>query len=171
MQQMRLADVYTCPRFGQIVLEDLAGTVQLTVRVQPVMGLWLAHELKDCRCPVVSAYGLLDELLRQLGGVLSQAVIDASQENMPVGSLIIHQDSREIQQPCHLVDAIALSVRAQVPLYATDKALSLGSCKDPQSWAETVKPEDFYSWGALPRTPGSTSRDCVVPVSREERRR
>jgi len=124
-------------------LEDLGETVQLSIRVRPAMALLLAHEVQHEHCPGWSTYHLLQVLLHELGGVLRLAVIDAPQENMPVGLLTIRQEERDIHQTCHPVDAIAMAVRMQVPLYATPRALRNGSWKDLQPWIETVKPEDF----------------------------
>jgi bifunctional DNase/RNase len=144
VQRMRIANVSTCLRHGRVLLEDLDGMVQLNIRMRPIMAHWLAHELKECQCPAVSMYRLIQELVGKLGGALRLALIDASQEDTPLGLLIIcGQDGEEIRQSCHPADAIALSARAQVPLYATARALRLGSWKSIQPWLTTVKPQDF----------------------------
>ena len=89
-------------------------------------------------------YRLIQELLVKFGGVLRVAMIDASEENTPLGLLIIRcANEEEIRQSCHPADAIALAARAQVPLYATSRALKLGSWKSVQPWLETVTPQDF----------------------------
>jgi bifunctional DNase/RNase len=144
VQRMRIANVSTCLRYGQVVLEDLDGMVQLNIRVRPMMAHWLAHELKECQCPAVSMYRLVQELMAKLGGAVRLTLIDASQDKTPLGLLIIAgQDGQEIHQTCHPADAIAISARTQVPLYATAKALQLGSWKSIQPWLATVKPQDF----------------------------
>lgn len=144
VQRMRIAHVSTCSRYGQVVLEDLDGMVQLNIRMRSVMAHWLAHELKECQCPAISMYRLLEELVAKLGGALRLTLIDASQEKIPLGLLIISgQDGQEIHQSCHPADAIAMSARTQVPLYATARALQLGSWKSIQPWLATVKPQDF----------------------------
>ena len=144
MQRMRIANVYHCPRYGQVVLEDPDGLVQLNIRMRPMMAHWLAHELKEWQCPAVSMYRLIQELLGKFGGALRLALIDASEDNIPLGLLIIAcQNGEEIHQACHPADAIALSARTQVPLYATSRALKMGSWKSIQPWLETVQPKDF----------------------------
>ena len=144
VQRMRIAGVSSCSRFGQVVLEDPDGTVQLNIRMRPVMAHWLAHELKECQCPAVSMYRLIQELLEKLGGALRLAVIDASEHKTPLGLLIIsRRNGQALHQSCHPADAIALSARTQAPLYATARALKMGSWKDIQPWLEAVKPQDF----------------------------
>jgi hypothetical protein len=60
----------------------------------------------------------------------------------PLGLLIIScLDGLEIQQACHPADAIAMA--AHTFLYATARALKMGSWKSIQPWLETVKPQDF----------------------------
>jgi hypothetical protein len=36
-----------------------------------------------------------------------------------------------------------MTARTHVPLYATSRALKLGSWRNIQPWLETVKPQDF----------------------------
>ena len=144
MQQMRIAGISSCSRDGQVVLEDPDGMVRLHIRLRPIMAHWLAHELKDCQCPAVSVYRLIQELLVKFDGVLRLAVIDASEDNTPLGLMIIgRQNGEEIHQSCHPADAIAMAARTQVPLYATSRALKLGSWKNIRPWLETLKPQDF----------------------------
>lgn len=142
MRQMRLAKLCTCPHSAQVVLEDLEGTVRLSSRLSPVMALLLAHEVEHTTCPG-GTYYLVQEALRELGGELSEAIIDAFQEGMLVGLLVIRREGREIRLPCHPVDAIAMALRTQVPLYTTSRALEMGGLEDPRPWLETVKPDDF----------------------------
>jgi bifunctional DNase/RNase len=105
---------------------------------------WLAHELNECQCPAVSMYRLLQELLAKFGGILRVTLIDASADNTPLGLLVIScPNSEEIHQSCHPVDAIAMAARMHVPLYATSRALKMGSWKNIQPWLATVKPQDF----------------------------
>jgi bifunctional DNase/RNase len=112
--------------------------------MRPMMAHWLAHELKECQCPAVSMYRLLQELLIKFGGSLRVSLIDASADNTPLGLLIIScPNGAEIRQACHPADAIAMAARTHVPLYATSRVLKMGSWKSIQPWLETVKPQDF----------------------------
>jgi bifunctional DNase/RNase len=144
VQRMRIKGLSTCSRYGQVVLEDPDGMVRIYIRLRPMMAHWLAHELKECQCPAISMYRLMQELLMKLGGVLRVAMIDASEDNIPLGLLILRRENdEEFHQSCHPADAIALAARAQVPLFATSRALKLGSWKSIQPWLETVTPQDF----------------------------
>jgi bifunctional DNase/RNase len=141
---MRIAGISNCAQYGQVVLEDPDGMVRLHIRLRPMMAHWLAHELKECQCPAISVYRLIQELLIKFDGVLRLTVIDASEENIPLGVMIIcRQNGEEIHQSCHPADAIAMAARTQVPLYATSRALKLGSWKNIQPWLDSVTPQDF----------------------------
>jgi len=144
VQRMQVKEFSTCSRHRQVVLEDPDGMVQLSIRMRPMMAHWLAHELKECQCPAVSMYRLLQELLSKFGGNLRISLIDASEDNTPLGLLVIScPNGVEIQQACHPADAIAMAARTHVPLYATSRALKMGSWRSIQPWLETVKPQDF----------------------------
>jgi len=141
---MQVKEFSTCSRHGQVVLEDPDGMVQLSIRMRPMMAHWLAHELKECQCPAVSMYRLLQELLSKFGGNLRISLIDASEDNTPLGLLVIScPNGVEIHQACHPADAIAMAGCTHVPLFATSRALKMGSWKSIQPWLETVKPQDF----------------------------
>jgi hypothetical protein len=62
--------------------------------------------------------------------------------------IICRQSGEEIHQSCHPADAIAMTARTHVPLYATSRALKMGSWRNIQPWLETVKPQDFESGDA-----------------------
>ncbi len=143
MRQIRLAKLCTCPHSAEVLLEDTDGSVQFGIRLRPIMALVLAHEMDQKSCRGVSAYRLIHELVRGLGGELSGAIIDASLEGNPVGLLVIRRDTRQMRLACHPADAMALSLRAQAPLFATERALRMGNWGNTHSWLETVKPEDF----------------------------
>jgi bifunctional DNase/RNase len=144
VQRMEIKGFSSCPQHGQVILEDPDGMVQLHIRMRPMMAHWLAHELQECRCPSVSMYRLIQELLNKFGGILRVAMIDASTDNTPLGLLVIScPNGEEIQQACHPADAIAMTARTHVPLYATSRALKMGRWKTIQPWLETVKPQDF----------------------------
>src|SRR5262245_5803212 len=68
VQQMQVKGFSSCSQHGQVVLEDPDGMVRLHIRMRPMMAHWLAHELKECQCPAVSVYRLLQELLSKFGG-------------------------------------------------------------------------------------------------------
>jgi bifunctional DNase/RNase len=141
---MRIAGLSTCSRFGQVVLEDPDGMVRLHIRLRPIMAHWLAHELKECQCPALSMYRLFQELLTKFDGTLRLSIIDAAEDQTPLGLMVIcRQNGEEIHQFCHPADAIAMAARLHVPLYATSRALKRGSWKNIQPWLETIKPQDF----------------------------
>jgi bifunctional DNase/RNase len=144
VQRMEVKGFANCHEHGQVVLEDPDGMVQLNIRMRPMMAHWLAHELRECECPAISMYRLFQELVTKFGGILRVALIDASTDNTPLGVLIISRAyGEEIRQSCHPADAIAVAARAHVPLYATSRALKMGSWKNVQPWLETLKPQDF----------------------------
>jgi hypothetical protein len=62
--------------------------------------------------------------------------------------IICRQSGEEIHQSCHPADAIAMTARTNVPLYATSRALKMGSWRNIRPWLETVRPQDFESGDA-----------------------
>ena len=156
MRQMRFREIVTCAcrHHGELILEDLEGTLLLSLQIGCGTTLLLAHELdpRPCAHAHVSIYHLPQMILLELGGELIQAVIDASEQKKPVGILVIRRDSREVGLKCDAADTIALAVQAKAPIYVTSRALHLGGRPlesplhgelDVQGWLEKLKPEDF----------------------------
>jgi uncharacterized protein len=103
-----------------------------------------------CRCTPI--YESLLALAAQLGATLTRIVLDAEQEGINASTVFARSGS-EIAVQCHAADAIALALRTQAPIYATNSALAQAwpiPPYEPQRargelarWIEAVRPSDF----------------------------
>jgi hypothetical protein len=62
-------------------------------------------------------------------------------------SISIAVRAEESHQSCHPADAVSLSVRTHVPLYATARALKMGCWKSIQPWLETISHHGTFPRG------------------------
>ena len=87
-------------------------------------------------------------LLDSFEAGLARIVLDDVQGEGIAGLVYVGRGGAELPVPCYPPDAIALALRAGVPIYATAAALSHAEPPSPaagavEAWLETVRPEDF----------------------------
>ena len=156
MVLMRIREV-TCsqdPHRTVVVLEDLEQRFRLAFSTDPHEAHRLARELGHARCACNPIYDFIQSLLHTFQASMTRVVLDDT------GSkgihALVHLQSAEgkMTLSCYPPDALALALRAKVPIYATAEALvhaeplsapgTLPSAPAQVSqWLERVKPEDF----------------------------
>ncbi len=140
-------------REATVVLKATAGDLALGFLIPLNEANRLARVIGLGRCRCVPIYELIQEVLSQVGGSVSHAVLDGDDQGI-YSTLVIDNGGSAYSLPSHPADAIALAVRANVPIYATraalDKAHPLAdganggaACPHVTEWLEQVKPEDF----------------------------
>jgi len=136
-----------------IVLEDTEQRFRLAFSTDPHEAHRLAREMGRARCACNPAYDFIESLLCTFQAAVRRVVLDDA-EGKGIGALIyLRRAEAELSLPCYPPDALALALRAGVPIYATAKALAHAqSLSAPGTlppgpaellWLERVKPEDF----------------------------
>jgi len=95
--------------------------------------------------------------MAEAGGLeLVRAEIDGDQQGVNA-SLVVPRDGHDLAMTCHPADALALALalRAQVPLLASDAALAHACPPDHElraqavrRWLDRLRPADFDDRGA-----------------------
>ena len=153
---MRILDV-ACSADHQkaiVVLEDVEQRFRLTFSTDPHEAQRLAREMGRARCACNPAYDFIESLLSAFQAAVSRVVLDDA-EGKGIGALIyLRRAEAELSLPCYPPDALALALRAKVPIYASATVLAhaqplsgRGSVSpepaEVSQWLEQVKPEDF----------------------------
>lgn len=89
---------------------------------------------------------------------IGSIVLDALGDDLLSASVQVRSGAEEASVPCHTADALALAIRLQTPVFATDsldrileqKGTEVGTVPLPDDaeatpWLDRVKPEDFNS--------------------------
>lgn len=137
-----------------VVLEDVEQRVRLTFSTDPNEARRLAREMGRARCACNPVYDFIQSLLCTCQATISRVVLD-DMGGKGIGALIyLRRAEVELSLPCYPPDALALALRARVPVYATTKVLAHaqplsapgtlppGPAQVTQ-WLARVKPEDF----------------------------
>jgi uncharacterized protein len=154
MTLMRIREITSCDVHARtiIVLEDAGQRLTLRFYADPEETRRLAQALRHGRCACHPVYDFIDGLLQAFRATPTRVVLD-DVEGRGIGGLLYarHADS-EVGIPCYPPDALALALRAELPIYATPRALehaepasraSAAEGGDVRHWLERVKPEDF----------------------------
>ena len=82
------------------------------------------RKLKATRTPRPLTHDLLDRVIRELGGALERIVVSDLRENTFFARLEIAAGGRTVSVDSRPSDAIALAVRAEVPIFVAEKVFA-----------------------------------------------
>jgi bifunctional DNase/RNase len=102
----------------------------------------------------VPIFDLIGDMAEAGGLELVRAEIDGDQQGVNA-SLVVPRDGHDLAMTCHPADALALALRAQVPILASDAALAHACPADHElraqavrRWLDRLRPADFDDRGA-----------------------
>lgn len=155
MTLMRVKELAHDPNTQQtiVVLETPTEWLHLGLLLPVNEANRLARVLGLTSCPCVPVFELVEALLAHFAAPLVRVVLDGAEAGVSA-TLYVKENEGEAAFRCHPADALALALRAQVPIYATAEALSHACpvCQphrhepdfpDVSLWLEQVRPEDF----------------------------
>jgi bifunctional DNase/RNase len=156
MTVMQIREVTSCAVHGRtiIVLEDVSERFRLTFYADLGEAQRLARVIERAPCVGQPVYDFIQSLLEALQTTVTRVVLDEVKGKL-IGSFIyFRQAESDFVVPCYAPDALALALRANLPIHATSAALAhaerlSSSLSTPDEhgevtqWLEQVKPEDF----------------------------
>jgi uncharacterized protein len=163
MLRMVIRDLTNDPAGDRAVLclEDMERRLRVALLIPMNEANRLARVLGFTPCPCVPVFELIESLLARFGAGLRKVVLDGDDAGIS-GLLCIASGEAEVAVSCHAADALALAMRAGVPVYAVEGVLRHAhpvEASPPQEdpaellrWLDRVKPGDFEE-------PGSSSSD------------
>ena len=136
------------------MLEDVNERLRLTFYADLEEAKRLGHVIGRGPCAGQPIYDFIQSLLEAFQTTATRVVLDEVQGDL-IGSFVyFRQAGSDVVVPCYAPDALALALRAHLPIYATAAALThaerLSSSPSPPDargemtqWLEQVKSEDF----------------------------
>lgn len=156
MTLMRIREMTFCPDHKRhiIVLEDASQRLTLTLSTEPDEAHRLPQVMGRGRYGWHPIYDFIQSLLEAFQATATRVVLDDVQGQGVSSSICIRRFEAELDIPCYVPDALALALRANVPIYATAEVLAhaaplspsssaLEAGRDLKKWLEHVKPKDF----------------------------
>lgn len=163
MKELHIKGLDRCMKAeGAALILESAGGHALHVILTPEEAHRISHELQigeglpRCPCFRSSIYSLITCVISCTDVGIGSIVLDALGDDLLSASVQIRSGAEETSVPCHTADALALAIRLQAPIFATDsldrileqKGTEVGTVPLPDDaeatpWLERVKPDDF----------------------------
>ena len=144
-----------------VILKEKESDRYLPIWIGPAEADAIAVKLQDISVPRPLTHDLLRSVIDTLGGSVSHILVSELESDTFYAKIIINVNGQSAEIDSRPSDAIALAVRAKVPIYAEEKVMeTAGILLDK----ETGKP-------ILPGETDSTGEEKSPEVKEEELRR
>lgn len=137
-----------------VILREKDNERYLVIWIAPDLADAIAFRLQEVSVPRPLSHDLMLNLIQELGGDVKAVVINDLQEDTFFARIQVEQDGRLVEIDSRPSDAIALAVRAGVPLYATPEVLDRAG----QTLSEEGEPVEA----------GEAGREAPAAASAEE---
>jgi len=129
LHEMEVLGVATDQESGQptILLRGKLGKQELTLFIGPFEAQSIAVPLQQMKAPRPLTHDLALTFLSTFHSRLRRVIISDLKDNTYYATLYLEADGKELTLDSRPSDAIALALRAGVPIYANDKALVGGA--------------------------------------------
>jgi hypothetical protein len=134
LHEMEVLGVATDHETGQptVLLRAKQGKQELTLFIGPFEAQSIVVPLQQMKPPRPLTHDLTLSLLSTFRSRLRRIIINDLKDNTYYATLYVEADGKEVALDSRPSDAIALALRAGVPIYANDKALR-GARSDDQT--------------------------------------
>jgi bifunctional DNase/RNase len=138
-----------------VILREKDGSRVLPIWIGPAEASAIAMELQGVKAARPMTHDLLKQVIVGLGGELRRIVISAVRENTYFAELLIQREDHVFQVDARPSDSIALALRLNAPIFASDQLLEQSGVEADDAAAgsreaerlreylEKLDPEDF----------------------------
>jgi bifunctional DNase/RNase len=106
-----------------VILKEKESDRYLLIWIGPAEAEAIAMRLGDVHPPRPQTHDLLRNIIDQLGAQVSYVLVNDLNNDTFYARIVIENNGRTIEIDSRTSDAIALAVRAQVPIYADESVL------------------------------------------------
>ncbi|HVO74391.1 MAG TPA: bifunctional nuclease family protein [Ignavibacteriaceae bacterium] len=127
-----------------ILLKEINGTRRLPIIIGAFEAQAIALEIEGIKPPRPLTHDLLKNVIDNLGSVVTEILIDELRENTFYAKIILEVSGLTNEIDARPSDAIALSVRAQAPIYVSETVMETAAfipSEDPEGKEEAKETE------------------------------
>ena len=107
-----------------VILKEKDADRYLPIWIGPAEADAIAVKLQDVAVPRPLTHDLIGEVIGQLGGTVQSIVVNDLTHDTFFAKIVLHVDGRTLEIDSRPSDALALAVRAKVPIFAEEEVLS-----------------------------------------------
>ncbi len=125
MKQMTVDSIRVSPMNYQrvVILRENDSDRYLPIWIGPAEADAIAVKLQDLSVPRPLTHDLLREVIDKLGGSIRHILVSDLQNDTFFATITIEVNGAQEDIDCRPSDAVALAVRAQVPIFANESVL------------------------------------------------
>ncbi|MGQ9552593.1 MAG: bifunctional nuclease family protein [Anaerolineae bacterium] len=125
-----------------IVLREQGGKRYLPIWIGAFEAEAITVKLQGATMARPMTHDLLQRTINQLGGEILRVVISDLRQDTFFANIYVRQNGEELSVDSRPSDAVALAVRAGVPVFVADTVMEQAGIEpDPMPWQSTVKEE------------------------------
>jgi uncharacterized protein len=127
-----------------VILKDGQGDRYLFIWIATAEAYSIAMELQGTTSLRPLTHDLLKSVITELGGTIVSVIINDLSDDIYYARLVLDANGRHVEVDSRPSDAIALAVRAKVPIYVADNVLeSAGvTLQNPSEQEEAIRPSE-----------------------------
>ncbi len=163
MLEMTIDSIRVSPMNYQrvVILREKNSDRYLPIWIGPAEADAIAVKLQDLSVPRPLTHDLLRTMIESLGGVIKRILVNDLQNDTFYAKIVIQVDGSEKEIDSRPSDAMALAVRAQVPIFAAEAVMDKAGILLDKETGKPIVPE------GAPLGEG----EVKAPVPEEELRR
>jgi bifunctional DNase/RNase len=106
-----------------VMLRDVDGERRLPIWIGPCEAEAITIELQDVEIARPVTHDLLKNIIEEVGGTVSHILINELRDQVFYARLFIDADGEMLEIDCRPSDAIAVAVRAKVPIFVEEMVM------------------------------------------------
>ncbi len=125
MLEMTVDSIRVSPQNYQrvVILKEKESDRYLPIWIGPAEADAIAVKLKDLSVPRPLTHDLLGTIIDSLGGTIDHILVSDLQNDTFYAKITIQSDGESKEIDCRPSDAVALAVRAKVPIFANEEVM------------------------------------------------
>lgn len=131
-----------------VILRDESSKEILPIWVGAGEGSAIRFALEGIVPPRPMTHDLLKIMIESLGAKVNRILVNGIKNNTYYASIYLECKGSERVIDSRPSDAIALALRMNSPIYATEDVLKKRSSESLDAWLEKLKPKDFDKYDA-----------------------
>jgi bifunctional DNase/RNase len=136
-----------------VILKEKESERYLLIWIGPSEAEAIAMRLGDVAPPRPQTHDLLRNIIEQLEAQVSYVLVNDLNNDTFYARIVLDQNGRQVEIDSRTSDAIALAVRAQVPIYAEESVLDRAGILLDRENEDVVTPTPSLGGGRAPVQP------------------
>ncbi len=126
-----------------VMLRDIDGERRLPIWIGPCEAEAITIELQDVEIARPVTHDLLKNVIEELGGTVSHILINELRDQVFYAGLFVDVQGEMTEIDCRPSDAIAVAVRAKVPIFVDEQVIDeAGIMPEPEVNEEEISGEE-----------------------------